>query len=108
MTSSTPHAWPKAEQFAQFKYALLLRTAHEVGATITPEPSEVIASASIQYGKTGVLFSDVKPAAKGDQIQSIAFSNDLHGEALIVIDKTMTDRWATPNGSDIVLKTGPD
>ena len=105
MTTSTKPTWPTADTFANFSHAVLLRGDHKAGQTIKPEPADVLATVEIKSGGGHLTFDSVKPRAKDDRLGAVALTNDLEGEVLVVIDKSMADAnlWPTPNGSDIEI-----
>lgn len=99
---STKTAWPTRQTIAQYSHAVLLRGEHKAGATIRLQADDIVSTARVGQGEH-IQFLDVKPSRPGDVVGAVALTNDLTGEALVVIDKSMANagQWPTPNGSDI-------
>lgn len=100
---TTKPVWPSLQTMKQYTHAVLLRGEHKAGTTIKLEAADIVATSRMDHATEHLKFMHVKPARPGDVVGAVALTNDLDGQALVVIDKSMANasQWPTPNGSDI-------
>ena len=88
------------------KFAVLLKGAHKLGATIQLDPSDIVASAPYRDSTEGIKFPDVLPVFKCDQVDNIIHSvgaaDSLDGVAYIYIDHSEKGMPMKPNSGDII------
>ena len=89
------------------KLAVLLKGAHEMGACIQLEASDIVASAPYQEHGEKTTFPDVRSSFTDGQQDNIIFSagvaDSLDGVALIIANKGTVGLPITPKGGDIYL-----